>query len=154
MQRIVNKYAKEISKDSDRSLGHDTEEHTHYAHEMEQLLFGDLTKKKKKNIATFQIYNKESNKCVRMCCNNFKKPCEHINDVFHTILEKEKLSRDEFKKISNGNRASWKDVTHKTKNECMAILEARPISEFKFSKYASSGFIAEDAGYIIIGFFI
>ncbi|KJP88317.1 hypothetical protein AK88_02098 [Plasmodium fragile] len=89
-----------------------------------------------------------------MSCNNFKKPCEHINDVFHTILEKEKLSRDKFKKISNGNRASWKGLIIKIADECMTIFEAPTVSEAKFSMYEGTGLIAEGARYSVKGFFI
>ncbi|KJP85809.1 hypothetical protein AK88_04568 [Plasmodium fragile] len=104
-------------------------------------------------IKTVQKYSTTWKKCAKVVRNNFTKQHEHVNDVFYTMVSKEKLSRDEFQEILNDFRASWKDVTLKTKNECMAILEARPISEFKFSKYASSGFIAEGEHYNIIGFF-
>ncbi|KJP90149.1 hypothetical protein AK88_00318 [Plasmodium fragile] len=104
-------------------------------------------------IKTIQKYSTTWKKCAKVVRDNFTKQHEHVNEVFYTIIEKEKLSTHEFKEILNDFRASWKQVTLKTADECMAILEAPPISAAKFSRYEGSGFFAEGENYAILGFF-
>ncbi|KJP85127.1 hypothetical protein AK88_05237 [Plasmodium fragile] len=82
-----------------------------------------LEVKNKQSALTFRIYSGVWKKCAKVVRNNFTKQHEHVNDVFYTLIAKEKLSRDEFKEILNDFRASWKQVTTKTAEECMALIK-------------------------------
>ncbi|KJP87307.1 hypothetical protein AK88_02987 [Plasmodium fragile] len=86
-----------------------------------------LELQKKQTIATPDIYNKKWKKCEEIINNNLTKQHEHVSDVFYTMVAKEKLSRDEFEKILYDFRESWKEVTLKTADECIAII-GEPIS--------------------------
>ncbi|KJP86846.1 hypothetical protein AK88_03555 [Plasmodium fragile] len=78
---------------------------------------------KKQTIASVQIYNNKWKKCEEIINNNLTKQNEHVNEVFRTMVAKEKLSTYEFEKILYDFRESWKEVTIQTKNECIALLE-------------------------------
>ncbi|KJP88361.1 hypothetical protein AK88_01977 [Plasmodium fragile] len=221
MQKMVNKYAKEISKGHKSEFRYDKQDHIDDTGKMDELLFGGFHKlqeyethktsaflyemtclderlsdseinsklnemeevpekwellslywqsyrneeqkyllqklvnpRNNQPIETVQKYSTTWKKCAKVVRNNFTKQHEHVNEVFYTLMAKDKLSREDFKRILNDFRASWKQVTLKTANECMAILKTPPVSEAKFSRYEGSGYIAEGERYIIIGFFI
>ncbi|KJP85661.1 hypothetical protein AK88_04692 [Plasmodium fragile] len=86
-----------------------------------------LELKKKQTNEIIPKDRKKWGKCGRIVGNNFKKQREHVHEVFYTMVAKEKLSRDEFKKILNDISDSWKQVTTKTEDACMAII-GEPIS--------------------------
>ncbi|GAB65074.1 hypothetical protein PCYB_042780 [Plasmodium cynomolgi strain B] len=82
-----------------------------------------LDLKQKEGSETPQKFNKRWKKCEEIVDNNFTKQHEHINDVFYTFVAKENLSKHEFKEILKDVRNSWKEVTLKTKDECLAHIE-------------------------------
>ncbi|KJP85042.1 hypothetical protein AK88_05326 [Plasmodium fragile] len=78
-------------------------------------------------IETIQKYSTTWNKCEEIINNNLTKQHEHVSEVFYTIVEKENWNTHEFQKILYDFRDSWKQVTLKTADECMAIIE-EPVS--------------------------
>ncbi|EUD65078.1 hypothetical protein C922_04478 [Plasmodium inui San Antonio 1] len=68
-------------------------------------------------------YNEKWEKSEEIVGNNFTEQHQHVADVFYTFVGKEKFSRDNFKEILKDMRASWKEVTRKTRDECVALFE-------------------------------
>ncbi|ANQ11046.1 Uncharacterized protein PCOAH_00055310 [Plasmodium coatneyi] len=81
-----------------------------------------LELKKKQNFETISGYKNKWKKCKQIVGNNFKEQREHVNDIFYTSVVKENLSRDEFKEILKDVRDSWKEVTLKVTQECVALF--------------------------------
>ncbi|ANQ07980.1 Uncharacterized protein PCOAH_00021230 [Plasmodium coatneyi] len=106
-------------------------ERSRYINANKRLFKKFLELKKKQNFETISGYKNKWKKCSKIVGNNFKEQREHVNDIFYTSVVKENLSRDEFKEILNDVRDSWKEVTLKVTDECVAILEEPIVPEVK-----------------------
>ncbi|KJP85810.1 hypothetical protein AK88_04569 [Plasmodium fragile] len=86
-----------------------------------------LELQKEQTIATHAILNKQWKQCEQIINNNLTKQHEHVSDVFYTMVAKENWSTHEFEKILYDFRETWKQVTTKAADECIAII-GEPIS--------------------------
>ncbi|KJP86707.1 hypothetical protein AK88_03619 [Plasmodium fragile] len=86
-----------------------------------------LELRNKQTVVSLKIYNKKWKKCEEIINNNLTEQNEHVNEVFRTMVAKEKLSTYEFEKILYDFRESWKEMALKTADECIAIIE-KPIA--------------------------
>ncbi|SBO28117.1 Plasmodium exported protein, unknown function [Plasmodium knowlesi strain H] len=94
-----------------------------------------LELKKKQNFGTMGKYNNKWKKCSKIVGTNFKEQREYVNDIFYTHMTKENLSKDEFKGILGHVRDSWKEVTLKVTQECVALLEEPIVPDVKILDY-------------------
>ncbi|OTN64079.1 Uncharacterized protein PKNOH_S140217300 [Plasmodium knowlesi] len=94
-----------------------------------------LELKKKQNLETMGKYNNKWKKCSKIVGTNFKEQREYVNDIFYTHMTKENLSKDEFKEILGHVRDSWKEVTLKVTQECVALLEEPIVPDVKILDY-------------------
>ncbi|CAA9986434.1 Plasmodium exported protein, unknown function [Plasmodium knowlesi strain H] len=94
-----------------------------------------LELKKKQNLETMGKYNNKWKKCSKIVGTNFKEQREYVNDIFYTHMTKENLSKDEFKGILGHVRESWKEVTLKVTQECVALLEEPIVPDVKILDY-------------------
>ncbi|EUD63817.1 hypothetical protein C922_05803, partial [Plasmodium inui San Antonio 1] len=84
-----------------------------------------LELRSKRSNMTLEDYKEEWKRCEAVVGNNFIKQQDHVANVFYTFIDRENLSNDDFKNILEEIRASWKEVTIRTKKECISFIEDR-----------------------------
>ncbi|CAA9988831.1 Plasmodium exported protein, unknown function [Plasmodium knowlesi strain H] len=94
-----------------------------------------LELKKKQNFETLGKCNNKWKKCSKIVSTNFKDQRDYVNHIFYAHMTKENLSRDEFKEILGHLRDSWKELTLKVTQECVALLEEPIVPDVKILDY-------------------